>query len=93
MSKEMNKVVEYDNYKFNIKVELNAINEKRIDGKQYHRVTITNMGSVNWFHTKNVLSEHLRMCVSDFQILAQDFVSKKDNRTNEEKVLSDIGFS
>jgi hypothetical protein len=51
------------------------------------------MGASNWFQTKNVLSDHLRMCVSDFQILAQDFVNNKDNRTNEERMLADLGFS
>ena len=88
----MYKVFEFKDYKFCIKVELNAVDEKRTDGKKYHRVTINDMGLSNWFRTKNVLTEHLRMGISDLEILAMDFVNKRVYATVEERILSDLGF-
>ena len=93
MSKIMNKEYLYKNYKFNIRVSLNTSTERRINGNNYHKVTISDMGSSNWFQEKEVLSIELLSIIENFEKLANDFVNDKDNRTDDEKLLSSVGFS
>lgn len=93
MSKSMSKVFAYKNYKFNVKVELDFRVEKKINGNRFHRVTMSDMGSSNWFQEKEVLTKELSETISHFQIQAEMFVDDRDKRSEEEKFLASIGFS
>jgi len=46
--KEMNKQVEYGGYKFNIKIELDALLERHPGGRHQHRITVDDMGTGNY---------------------------------------------
>lgn len=93
MSKEMNKIFDYKNFQFNIQVRLNSRVEKRINGNRFHKVSISYMGSTNWVQMKEVSTNELYKTISEFQILAENFVDNKDNRSAEEKMLLEWGFS
>ena len=93
MSQEMNKTFWYKDYQFMYRVRLNSKVEKKINGARLHKVTISDMGNSNWFQEKEVPTNELSNTISQFQILAENFVDKLDNRSKEEKMLSDWGFS
>jgi hypothetical protein len=58
MQKVFNKVVQYEDYKINIKIELFTKIEKRPDGNSWHTLTVNDMGFGSYYKHYDVLSTH-----------------------------------
>ncbi len=92
MGKEVNKIFEYKGYKFNIKVELHTKAERHAGGKVWNKVTISDMGSGNWYKTAEVITEHIVLQINTLENMAKEYVDKRDTRSDIEKELEKIGF-
>lgn len=91
----MNKEFIYNENVFNIKVELNYKSERRINGHQWHRITITDTKSGNWTDTLDIeagSSHRLASAIRDLQNNARRYTDGLDSLTAEEYLLIDAGF-
>lgn len=92
--KNYNKVHEYKDAKFNVKVELNFQIEKRLNGKREHNVTVNDMGPSNYyqahlFETQN-LEEGIDLMIEE----AEKWYDRQlnQNKSPEEILLEALGF-
>lgn len=94
MSK-MNKEFEYNGYKFNTSVELNAIAERRPDGKKFHKITTNDMGGGNFYITIEVEDEELKEAISHHENQAKIYVDRREkkNLSPLKELLTELGFS
>lgn len=88
----MNKVFEYSGFKFNIKVELNAVSEKRPNGTTWHEVTVNDMGHANFYFSHKVEDSELERYISSCEHRCMEWVDKSNNISSAEKYLTSVGF-
>ncbi len=91
---ELNKIFEYNGYKFNIKVELNWRVERRINGLREHRITINDMGPSNYNKQYTCDSNLLESTISLAETAMIDYVDKRELNTssNDIVMLKKLGF-
>jgi len=91
---ELNKQFQYGDHKFNIKVELNHLVEKRIGGKKEHRIILNHMGPSNYYRTSLCQTPELEKTISLMEGEAKSWVDshKHENKSQEEKILEGLGF-
>ncbi len=87
-----NKEFKYQNYNFNIKIELFSKVEKRPNGKIWHTITINDMGPSNFYHKKQVLDEDLEKEIYALQKKAQDYADNKIEKRDIDLRLEKLGF-
>lgn len=97
MSKEMNKVFSYKDYKFNIKVNLNVYYREMKDGKgqnAVHSIVITDMGSSNWCMSKDASTDTLEQVVRELEVEAMRYAENRIayEKNKEVRILIDLGF-
>ena len=88
--KEFNKVFNYRDFNFNIKVILNNVN----DWPCPHKIIINDMGNGNWFFES--FSDHLglKKDINNIEMEAKKYVEGKllSQFQIEEIILQDLGF-
>ncbi len=93
MSKDYNKIFEYKGYQFNIKVILNTKIDKHPNGQRWHTVTINDTGPSNYYQRdEDVLDADITTAIANVIKHAQDFVDKKNQLTETETTLINLGF-
>ena len=92
MANEMNRTFEFEGRKFNVKVTLNHLTERRRGGLSIHKVVINDMGPSNWFYEQACTTEQLERTVRLCESKAKDHVLGIKNLSPEERILSDMGF-
>ena len=91
---EMNKIHVYETHKFNIKVELDYIVEKCINGKREHKITLNDMGPSNYYQTHMAETRNLEDIIYCMIEDAEKWVDKNtnDGKTSEQILLEGLGF-
>ena len=93
----MNKQFTHGGYSFNIKVELNSIVEKRIDGERLHTVTCNCTDAWNYYDKRKVNNQTLIETIKDMEIKAKHEVDLRNNLHNNkselENQLIQLGFT
>ena len=90
---EMNKIFEYRDYKFNIKVELNSRVEKTPNGKRWHNITINDMGVTNYYKKREVEDNFLVKTILDIENEAKLWVDIRSyNEASPDSRLTELGF-
>ena len=97
MSKEMNKLFSYKDYKFNIKVRLNAYYREMKDGKgqnPVHSIVISDMGAGNWNMSKDSSTDSLEQVVRELEAEAMKYAENRIayEKNKEVRILIDLGF-
>lgn len=93
---KLNKQFDYKNYKFNISVELNTREEKRIGGKTCHTVITNCLGGNNFYVKEEIESSKLFECIEEQHIKATKYVDQLTNqvpKSKDEQLLIGMGFS
>jgi len=90
----MNKEYKYRGSTFNIKVELYTSQERCIDGKKYHTVTVNDMGMGSFYKKEEIEEKFLKMYLKmDVPIIIEKYVDEQlDGAKGIEKELKDLGF-
>lgn len=94
MKHEFNKTHEYRGYIFNIKVKLNFIAEKTINGKKLHQITINDMGVTNYYTTRIAKDSTLEKEIENIKSEANFWVDGREDPSDDEmiKLLTNLGF-
>lgn len=87
---EMNKKIEYLGVEINIKVLLNYRVEKRINGKKYHKIIVTDTGDGFILSNEKVTDKELETSIYDLVNLAKDHIGVDE--VNNVDLLTNLGF-
>jgi hypothetical protein len=90
----LNKVHEYKDYKFNIKVELDYQVERSLDGKREHNITLNDMGPSNYYQTHLAETHNLQEIIELMIEDAEKWVYEKINegKPQAQRILEYLGF-
>lgn len=75
--KTLNKIFEYKDYKFNIKVELNFSAERRPGGLVLHKITLNDMGISNFYKTLPVATSEIERIIELLENVAKEWVDER----------------
>lgn len=87
---EMNKKIEYLGVEINIKVLLNYRVEKRINGKKYHKIIVTDNGGGFILSNEKVTDKELETSIINLVNLAKNHIGVDE--VNNVVLLTNLGF-
>jgi hypothetical protein len=90
----MNKEFEYKGTRFNIKVELDQIVERSIDGKRIHIITINDLGPGNYYEKYKTETHNMVTMINLAEENAKKYMDNQIelSKTKEQKILESLGF-
>ena len=92
----MDKILEYNGYRFNICVKLNHVAERRIGGKCLHQVVINDLGATRFYLVAEVETSGLEEKIKHFEQKAMEYADLhsgiKVQKSVEEELLEQLGF-
>ena len=92
MANEMNRTFGFENREFNVKVVLNHLAERRMGGLRIHKVVVSDTGPSGWSYEQLCTTEKLEVTVELCESKAKDHVLGIRNLSQEERILTDMGF-
>ena len=90
----MNREFNYAGYRINVKVELRVRAEKHPGGKVWHKITINDMGSCNYYQTREVEDSNLVIAIDEMETAAKLWINTRESEMNlvGDKRLASLGF-
>ena len=88
-----NKQFQYSGHTFNIKVELNHLIDRNMDGKRVHLVVVNDIGPSNYYKTSLCEAHELEKTILVMESESKKWVdSLKGNKSQDELILKGLGF-
>jgi len=87
-----NKEIEYNNYKFNIKVDLDVEVEKCPNGKRWSKITINDLGPSNYYQQEKVENALIIRMIESLTLNAKEWVDNLTKLSGIEFLLIENGF-
>ena len=88
-----NKQFQYGGHTFNIKVELNHLTDRNMDGKRAHLIVVNDIGQSNYYKTSLCEAPDLEKTISLMEAEAKKWVdSLKGSKSQDELILRGLGF-
>jgi len=90
----MNKQFEYKGMKFNIKVELDQIVERGINGKRIHMITVNDLGPGSYYQNYRTETHNMATTITRAEEEAKKYIDNRIelSKTEEQKILESLGF-
>lgn len=90
----MRKLVAINGHRFYITINLNHEVERRPNGKRFHLLKISHAGETNFeWETKVDSIDKIELAISEAEIHASEWTAGRTLITEEEKFLTNLGFS
>lgn len=90
----MNKEFEHNGTRFNIKVELDQIVERGINGRRIHIITVNDMGPGSYYEKYKAETHTLASTINRAEESAKKWIDERIelSKTEEQKILESLGF-
>ena len=90
--KTYNKIIEKDNYKFNVKIELDTRLERGLEGKRFSTVILNEMGLTNFYKKWEVRNTELIDFIDNTIPFEITYFLNEKKQNPLEKELIKMGF-